>query len=368
MPDSQHRASRLRHGPWAGRGVGDRRRPGRLVALAMSLAMSLLLVVALAGCAGGSSDVPGAAPAPADGQVLNLYAFSVAKPGFEALATAYAQTADGAKVTILSSYGASGDQSRKVVAGAPADVVSFSITPDMTRLVKADMVDASWNTGAYHGTPVTSVVVMVVRKGNPKNIHDWSDLLRPGVDVVTPNPLSSGSAQWNLLAPYAAQSDGGRDKQAGLDYVRSLVHEHVSTRPSSGSDATETFRQGHGDVLLSYENEAIAAIGKGDAFEYVVPPQTVRIEAPLAAVSTSPQRDAAQAFVDFAATPAGQEALASAGYRPADPTVAAAHAGGFPALGTVWTVADLGGWSAVTAGLFAKDTGAITAIYSEATR
>lgn len=359
MPDSQLRARRLVGAPRPGH-----RRTGPLGLLLACL----LLVASLAGCAGGSSDVPGAAPAPVGGQVLNLYAFSVAKPGFEALARAYATTPEGSKVTVLSSYGASGDQSRKVVAGAPADVVSFSITPDMTRLVKADMVDASWNTGAYHGTPVTSVVVMVVRKGNPKNIHDWSDLLRPGVDVVTPNPLSSGSAQWNLLAPYAAQSDGGRDKQAGLDYVRSLVHEHVSTRPSSGSDATETFRQGHGDVLLSYENEAIAAIGKGDAFEYVVPPQTVRIEAPLAAVSTSPQRDAAQAFVDFAATPAGQEALASAGYRPADPTVAAAHAAGFPALGTVWTVADLGGWSAVTAGLFAKDTGAITAIYSEATR
>ncbi|QGF25118.1 sulfate ABC transporter substrate-binding protein [Raineyella fluvialis] len=334
----------------------------------MSLAMSLLLVVTLAGCAGGSSDTPGAAPAPAGGQVLNLYAFSVAKPAFEALGAAYATTPEGSKVTVLSSYGASGDQSRKVVAGAPADVVSFSITPDVTRVVKAGLVDSSWNAGPTAGTPVNSVVVMVVRKGNPKNIHDWNDLLRPGVDVVTPNPLSSGSAQWNLLAPYAAESNGGKDKQAGLDYVRSLVEDHVTTRPSSGSDATETFRQGHGDVLLSYENEAIAAIRKGDDVEYVVPPQTIRIECPVAAVSASPNRDAAQRFVDFVATPAGQEALATAGYRPVDPTVAAAHAAQFPTPAKLWTVKDLGGWSSVTAQLFAKDTGAISQIYSRATR
>lgn len=312
--------------------------------------------------------MPGAAPAPAGGQVLNLYGFSVAKPGFEALARAYAATPQGSRVTVLSSYGASGDQSRKVVAGAPADVVTFSITPDLTRLVKAGMVDKAWSAGPDQGTPISSVVVMVVRKGNPKGIHDWNDLLRPGIDVVTPNPLSSGSAQWNLMAPYAAESNGGTDRQAGLDYVRSLVHDHVTTRPSSGSEATETFRQGHGDVLLSYENEAIAAIRNGDEFEYVVPPQTARIDCPVAAVSVSPNHVEAQRFVDFVATPAGQEALAGAGYRPVDPVVAAAHAGDFPAIGTLWTVADLGGWSAVTSELFAKDTGAITAIYSEATK
>lgn len=326
------------------------------------------LVLLLSACAGGPSDVPGTRSTPVTGPVLNLYAFSVAKPAYDAVTEAYARTPGGSQVTLLTSYGASGDQSRKVAAGAPADIVSLSITPDLTHLVDAGMVYPDWDAGPDHGVPLSSVVVFVVRDGNPKGIHDWSDLLRTDVDVVTPNPLSSGSAQWNLMAPYAAASHGGQDPQAGLDYVRALVTEHVSTRPASASEATETFRQGHGDVLLSYENEAITAQRKGDAFDHVVPPQTIRIENPVAVVGTGPHRRQAQRFVDFLGTPEAQQALATAGYRPVDPATARAYAADYPAPDRLWTVDDLGGWPTVTKELFAQDTGAITQIYREATR
>ncbi|WP_092606320.1 sulfate ABC transporter substrate-binding protein [Raineyella antarctica] len=348
-----------------------RQHPGRAPARAGRrplVGVLVALVLLLSACAGGPSDVPGAAATPVSGPVLNLYAYSVAKPAYDALTQAYAATPEGSQVTLLTSYGASADQSRKVAAGAPADIVSFSLTPDVTRLVDAGLVAKDWNAGPTAGTPLTSVVVLVVRPGNPKGIHDWSDLLRPGIDVVTPNPLSSGSAQWNLLAPYAAMSHGGKDPRAGLDYLHTLVHDHVSTRPSSASEATETFRQGHGDVLLSYENEAIVAQRRGDAFEHVVPSETIRIENPVAAVQAGPHRTEAQRFVDWLNTAPAQETLASAGFRPVDPAVAAEHAADFPAPTRLWTVADLGGWPTVTHDLFAKDTGAITTIYSEATR
>ena len=165
--------------------------------------------------------------------------------------------------------------------------MNFSVEPDVTRLVDAGLVDAGWNSGPHKGIPFGSVVTIVVRKGNPKGIKDWDDLLKPGVDVVTPNPFSSGSAKWNLLAPYAAKSNGGKNAQAGLDYVSALVKDHVKTQPKSGREASETFLQGTGDALISYENEAIFLERGGDPVEHVTPPTTFKIENPLAVVKTS---------------------------------------------------------------------------------
>ena len=148
-----------------------------------------------------------------------------------------------------------------------------------------------WNADATKGIPFGSVVSLVVRKGNPKNIKDWDDLLQPGIEVVTPSPLSSGSAKWNLLAPYAAKSNGGDDQQAGLDFVNKLVTEHVKTRPGSGREATDVFLQGTGDVLISYENEAINVERQGKPVEHINPPQTFKIENPVAVVTSSAHLD-----------------------------------------------------------------------------
>ena len=191
--------------------------------------------------------------------------------------------------------------------------------------------------------------------------------MAPGIEVVTPSPLSSGSAKWNLLAPYAAKSAGGRDQQAGLDYITTLVNDHVKTRPSSGREATDIFLQGTGDVLISYENEAIHIERQGKNVEHVNPPDTFKIDNPVAVVNTSTHLDKANALKNFLYTPQGQKIWAQAGFRPVDPAVAAEFAKDFPVPQKLWTIADLGGWSTVDPALFDKDTGAITTLYKKAT-
>lgn len=323
-------------------------------------------VAVLAGCGGGASDVVGSGSDDAE-TTLILVAYAVPEPGWSKIIPAFAATPEGKGVAVTTSYGASGDQSRAVVDGKPADIVNFSVEPDITRLVKAGKVTPEWNADVTKGVPFGSVVSLVVRKGNPKNITDWDDLVRPGVEVVTPSPLSSGSAKWNLLAPYTVKSDGGKNRQAGLDFVAQLVNDHVKTRPGSGREATDVFLQGTGDVLLSYENEAIHIERQGKEVEHVNPPQNFKIENPVAVVSTGAHLDKATALKNFLYTPEGQRLWAQAGFRPVDPAVAADFAGDFPAPRKLWTIADLGGWGAVDAALFDKDNGAITSIYKKAT-
>lgn len=209
-------------------------------------------------------------------------------------------------------------------------------------------------------------MTFVVRRGNPKNIKDWDDLLRPDVQVVTPSPLSSGSAKWNLLAPYAAKSDGGRNPRAGLDFVNQLVSQHVKLRPGSAREATDVFVEGSGDVLLSSENEAIFTERQGRSVTHIIPTQTVKIENPLAVTTTSGDLAAATAFKNFQYTEQAQRLWAAAGFRPVDPAVAAEVRDQFPVPGKLWIITDLGGWEAVDAQLFDPKTGGITGIYLRA--
>ncbi|MDQ2638195.1 MAG: sulfate ABC transporter substrate-binding protein, partial [Actinomycetota bacterium] len=298
---------------------------------------------------------------------LTLVAYAVPEPGWSKIIPAFAATQEGEGTAVTASYGASGDQSRAVVDGKPADIVNFSVEPDITRLVKVGKVAEDWNADATGGVPFGSVVTLVVREGNPKNIRDWDDLLQPGLEVVSPSPLSSGSAKWNLLAPYAAKSNGGQNPQAGLDFVNALVSDHIRTRPSSGREASDLFLQGTGDVLLSYENEAINIERQGKPVEHVNPPQTFKIENPVAVVTSSVHLDKANALKNFLYTPEGQKIWAEAGFRPVDPGVALDFADDFPAPEKLWTIADLGGWQTVDPALFDKDNGTITKIYKEAT-
>ena len=321
----------------------------------------------LAACGGGSSDVAGgSSQAPAD-TTLTLVAYAVPEPGWSKIIPAFAATPEGKGIAVTTSYGASGDQSRGVVDGKPADIVNFSVEPDVTRLVKANKVAKDWNADATKGVPFGSVVTLVVRKGNPKNIKDWDDLLQPGLEVVSPSPLSSGSAKWNLLAPYAAKSNGGKDPQGGLDFINKLVSEHIKTRPGSGREATDVFLQGSGDVLISYENEAINTERQGKPVEHVTPPQTFKIDNPVAVVTTSAHLQQATALKNFLFTRDGQKLWAQAGFRPVDPGVAADFSTDFPTPQKLWTIDDLGGWSTVDPSLFDKDNGTITKIYKQAT-
>jgi sulfate transport system substrate-binding protein len=341
-----------------------------------SIALAAIAVTATLGltaCAGGGASDTAAGPgtAAADGSAtstINLYAYAVPKVGFDVVIPAFQKTKAGQGVQFQQSYGASGDQSRKVAAGAEADFVNFSVEPDITRLVDAGLVDPNWNANEHKGIPFGSVVTIVVRKGNPKGIKDWDDLLKPGLEVVTPNPFSSGSAKWNLLAPYAAKSNGGVDKAAGLAYVSALVKDHVKVQPKSGREATETFLQGSGDVLLSYENEALFIEKNGDPVEHVTPPTTFKIENPAAVLKGSKNLATATAFNDYLYTPEAQKLLAEAGFRPVDASVAQEYASKFPAPTKLWTIADLGGWKTVDSTLFKKDVGDIAKIYDQATQ
>ncbi len=340
-----------------------------LIALA---AGALSGTLALTACAGGASDAvdqPGSTDAGAAAtSVINLYAYAVPKVGYDVVIPAFQKTDAGKGVQFQQSYGASGDQSRKVEAGAEADFVNFSVEPDVTRLVDAGLVDPTWNANEHKGIPFGSVVTIVVRKGNPKGVKDWDDLLQPGLEVVTPNPFSSGSAKWNLLAPYATKSNGGVNKAAGLAYVGKLVGEHVKIQPKSGREATEAFLQGSGDVLLSYENEALFIEKQGDPVEHVTPPETFKIENPAAVLKGSKNLATATAFNEYLYTPEAQKLFAEAGFRPVDQTVAAAYASKFPAPSRLWTIADLGGWKTVDGSLFKKDVGDIAKIYDTATQ
>jgi sulfate/thiosulfate transport system substrate-binding protein len=321
----------------------------------------------IAACQGGASDVVGGS-GPANAHTsITLVAYSAPEPGWSKVIPAFNASQEGKGVQVITSYGASGDQSRGVVDGKPADIVNFSVEPDITRLVKAGKVSKDWDKDATKGIPFGSVVTLVVRPGNPKNIKDWDDLLRPGVEVITPSPLSSGSAKWNLLAPYAVKSGGGHDPQAGIDFINKLVGQHVKLRPASGREATDVFVQGSGDVLISYENEAIATERQGKPVTHLNPPQTFKIENPVAVVTSSPHLDAATVFKNFQYTAQAQKLWAAAGFRPVDPAVAADVRGQFPMPVKLWTIADLGGWDTVDAQLFDKNFGSITKTYTQAT-
>ncbi|MFT3715610.1 MAG: sulfate ABC transporter substrate-binding protein [Gordonia sp. (in: high G+C Gram-positive bacteria)] len=344
----------------------------RAVRSLLALCVAALLTAVLAACGGGSTDVPGGQDISSGSRRINLIAYATPKPGFDLVIPGFRSTPDGHDIGFSQSYGASGDQSRKVARGLPTDVVNLSVAPDITRLVKAGVVDENWedefpNKSVAFG----SVVALVVREGNPKNIHTWDDLLRPGISVVTPNPGSSGSAKWNLLAPYAAASNGGQNPQAGLDYVRSLVRDHVRILPKSGREATTAFEQGQGDVLVTYENEALMLKRHNDTapasqrVDYVIPAQTFRIDNPIAVVNTTHDRAAADSFVKYQFTPDAQRLWAKAGFRPVDPAIAAETAADFPGrIDRLWTVDDLGGWKKIDKDLFGK-SGAVTEIYDE---
>jgi sulfate/thiosulfate transport system substrate-binding protein len=323
---------------------------------------------ALAGC-GGSSDTSGGSSGGSSGGVdtqLALVGYSTPKKAYAALTSAFQQTSAGKGVGFSQSFGASGSQSRAVDSGQPADVVAFSTTPDMTRLVKDGIVSGDWNSNPEKGMSSDSVVVFVVRKGNPKNITSWDDLIKPGVDVITPNPSTSGSARWNILAGYGAQLKEGKSPAQALDYVKTLLTKNVSVQDSSASNALNTFTSGKGDVLLDYESDAIAAQKAGDDIQYVVPKQTILIETPIAVTSKSKHASDAKAFLDYQWTAAGQKIWAEQGYRPVMPSVAKQFASKFPTPPQLFTINYLGGWTKVKSAFFDPSSGSITKIEQQA--
>ena len=325
--------------------------------------------VVLAGC-GGSSDssssASGSSSGSSGGTQLALVAYSTPKKAYDALTAAFQKTSAGEGVSFSSSFGPSGSQSRAVDSGQPADVVAFSTTPDITRLVKDNLVAGNWDANSQKGIAVNSVVVMVVRKGNPKHITSWDDLIKPGVDVITPNPSTSGSARWNVLAAYGAELKEGKTSAQALDYVKTLLTKNVSVQPDSASAALQTFTSGKGDVLLDYESDAIAAQKAGDSIQYVIPKSTILIQTPIAVTSKSSHKTQAQSFVNWLWSSAGQTIWAQQGYRPVMPSVAKKFASTFPTPPQQFDINYLGGWTKVSAEFFDPSTGSITKIEQQA--
>lgn len=325
-------------------------------------ALALMLIVTTTAC-GGDAPPPAAATAPAGSEEggaalpaaeLALVAYSTPQEAYDRITEAFSQTPEGRNITFTRSYGGSGDQSRAVESGLAADIVAFSLEPDMTRLVKAGMVAEDWNRGAGQGMVTRSVAVLVVRKGNPKNIQGWNDLIRPGVQVVTPNPFTSGGARWNVMAAFGQVVKSGGTEEDGVKFLNDLFA-NVPVQDDTARKSLQTFTGGVGDALIAYENEAIFAQQNDQPIDYIVPKSTILIENPVAVTSNSKHPEQAQAFLDYLKSPAAQKIFAENGYRPVAADVQSPFE--FPEPDGLFTIADFGGWATVSDRFFNPDGG-----------
>ena len=315
-----------------------------------------------------------AAPAAADANVLLNVSYDPTRELYDDYNKAfvkYWQARTGKKLSIRQSHGGSGKQARTVIDGLQADVVTLALAGDIDALAtQGKLLPANWQGRLPHNSsPYTSTIVFVVRKGNPKGIKDWGDLVRPGVSVITPNPKTSGGARWNYLAAWAwALKQPGGSEATATEYVRKLF-KNVPVLDTGARGSLTTFAQrGIGDVFISWENEAFLAVKEigADKFEIVVPSISILAEPPVAVVDKVALRhgtaEVARAYLEYLYSKEGQEIVAKHYYRPRDPAVAARYAGVFPKVNLV-TIADFGGWAAAQKKHFA-DGGVFDKIYA----
>jgi len=332
----------------------------RSVNAGLMAALFALVIAVVTGCGSSSSD---SSSSSSGGGSLDVVGYSTPESVYqEDLEPGFEKTAAGKGVSFSNSFGASGDQSRAVVAGQPASVVHFAQAGDMERLVEeGGLVAKNWDKQPYGGIAQDSVVVITVRKGNPKGIHSLDDVLTKDVSVVTPNPFSSGAARWNIMAVYGSQINAGKSPDEALAAVKTLL-EKTAAQPGSARDALAAFTQGEGDVLLGYENEAIKAVDEGEDVEYVIPPSTIQIETPIAVTKDAPE-PAAQDFLDYIWSDAGQKIWAENGYRPVNPKLVDPKQ--FPTPKDLFKISQFGGWSKVNDEFFDDETGSVAKIESE---
>ena len=320
--------------------------------------LALVLAAVGIGCGGSDDSTSGSA----SGGKLDIVGYSTPEAVYEeALEPGFQATPKGADVSFSNSFGASGDQSRAVVAGQPASVVHFAQAGDMERLVEeGELVATDWDKQKYDGIAQDSVTVIMTREGNPEGIESFDDLLSKDVEVITPNPFSSGSARWNIMALYGSQLHQGKSEAEALDAVKTLLEKTI-VQPGSARDALAAFTQGEGDVLLGYENEAIKAQEEGEEIDYTIPPSTILIETPIAVTADAPA--AAQAFLDYLWSDAGQELWAENGYRPVNSKLVDPKQ--FPTPKDLFTIDEFGGWGTVNDEFFDDETGSVADIEKE---
>jgi sulfate transport system substrate-binding protein len=327
---------------------------GKLLFVGLAALGALLL-----GACGGPSQGSGSG---GQASKLTLVAYSTPREAYAEIVPAFTRSPEGRGVSFSQSYGASGEQARAVEGGLRADVVALSLAPDVDKLVKAGLVAPDWAETPSRGMVTRSVVVFAVRRGNPRNVRTWADLVRPGIEVITPNPFTSGGAKWNLMAAYQAQIVQGRTARQALDYLERLLR-NVPVQDKSARESLQTFSGGKGDVLLAYENEALTAQRKGEALDYVVPEQTILIENPAAVTRNAANPARARAFLDFLRTPQAQRIYIAQGYRPIDDALLDTKR--FPRPSGLFTIADIGGWSKVNREFFDPQSGSVARIERE---
>ena len=340
--------------------MGNARKDTRRRSVSIGLLAALLaLAIAVVGAGCGSDD--DSASGSSSGGKLDIVGYSTPEAVYEeSLEPGFEATPEGEGVSFSNSFGASGDQSRAVEAGQPASVVHFAQGGDMLRLVESDQVAPDWDKNEFKGIAQDSVVVMTVRKGNPEGLESLDDLLTKDVEIITPNPFSSGAARWNIMAIYGSQLHQGKTPQQALDAVKTVLEKTV-VQPGSARDALAAFTQGEGDVLLGYENEAIKAQEEGEDVDYVIPPSTILIETPIAVTKDAPE--AAQKFLDYIWSDAGQELWAENGYRPVNKSLVDPKQ--FPTPQDLFTIAEFGGWEKVNDEFFDDETGSVAEIEKE---
>lgn len=319
--------------------------------------LTLALALLAAGCGGGDDSATGSS----GGGAVDIVAYSTPEAVYtEALEPSFEATSAGEGVSFSGSFGASGDQRRAVEAGQPASLVHFAQGGDMIALEEAGQVAPDWDRNKFKGIGQESVVVLAVRKDNPEGIKSFDDLLTKDVEIITPNPLSSGGARWNVMALYGSQLHEDKSEQEALAAIKTVLEKTI-VQPGSARDALAAFTQGEGDVLLAYENEAIKAQSEGEDVDYVVPPSTIRIETPIAVTKDAPQ--AAHAFLDFIWSDEGQQIWSDNGYRPVNQALLDEKK--FPVPEDLFDIDDFGGWEQVTDEFFDEETGKVAAIEKE---
>jgi len=307
--------------------------------------------------------VASSAPTQKKNDTVDLVAYSTPKAAYAQLIDAFKKTAAGKNVDFTQSYGASGDQARAVAAGQPADIVALSLAPDIFPLIKQGLVSNRWNKNPFNGMVTDSVVAFLVRKGNPKHINGWGDLTRSGIQVLTPNPFTSGGARWNVIAAYGAKRRQGATHQQAVKYLNQLFH-HVTVQDTSARNALTTFSQGKGDVLIDYESEALFADKQGVPSDHVLPKRTILIENPVALTKKGEQDPGAKAFLSFLRSDTAQKIWAENGYRPVVKRIFNQYRSKFPTPQGTFTIRQLGlgGWAKAQKRFFDPRSGIMVAI------
>lgn len=350
--------------------------------------MRRMKLVALLGAAaltasacGGSGDTASAAGGDckmAETPVLTFAAYSTPREVYgkiiSAFQTKWKEEHDDQNVIFQESYGGSTTQAQNVVSGFEADIVALSLAPDVDTIADAGLITHDWTEAPDDGMVSSSIVVFDVRPGNPENIEDFDDLAKPGMEVLTPDPASSGGARWNILGAYGAAMRGyaGNDKEdeAGAQELLKGVFSNVIVLDKTARDSIKNFEAGNGDVAITYENEVLTAQEAGLEDEMVIPPSTILIENPVALVDENVDkhcvREVAEAFVEYLHTPEAKELYTSVGFlRSTDPAEAQKGGEGFPKVEDLFTVDDFGGWDELNEKLFSPE-GLFTTAFEEA--